>query len=127
MAHAVEHIEIEWLNTGPWVLGEQFSVADADPFVIGSWQDANGVDTKRLPHLVAHRPIGVGIELGDWASDAGVRRLAGEGGAHKPSERSLPTPNNCHGQRKGLAVFDDQCTGWPILLLALEIPWFTAQ
>ena len=55
MTEAFEHIETEWLASGPWVLGERYSVADAYLFVIGSWLEIDGVDVQRLPRLLAHR------------------------------------------------------------------------
>ena len=46
---------IEERLTGPWVLGERYSVADPYLFTIGSWLEGDGVDTSTLPRLMAHR------------------------------------------------------------------------
>ena len=41
--------------TGPWVLGERYSVADGYLFTIGRWLEADGVDTATFPRLLSHR------------------------------------------------------------------------
>ena len=41
--------------TGPWVLGERYSVADGYLFTIGGWLEGDGVDTSACPRLLAHR------------------------------------------------------------------------
>ena len=41
--------------TGPWVLGERYSVADGYLFTIGRWLEGDGVDTLFYPRLLAHR------------------------------------------------------------------------
>ena len=46
---------IEQALTGPWVLGERYSVADAYLFTIAGWLEADSVDTRTLPRLLAHR------------------------------------------------------------------------
>ena len=46
---------IERELTGPWVLGDEFSVADAYLFTIAGWLEADGVDTSVFPRLLAHR------------------------------------------------------------------------
>ena len=53
MRACAEHIEHGL--TGPWVLGEHYSVADPYLFTIASWLEADGVDTATLPRLLAHR------------------------------------------------------------------------
>ena len=40
---------------GPWVLGERFSVADMYLYTISGWLEADGVDTRLLPRVMAHR------------------------------------------------------------------------
>lgn len=40
---------------GPWVLGQRYSVADAYLYTIAGWLEADGVDTRTLPRLLAHR------------------------------------------------------------------------
>ncbi|XOV88546.1 MAG: glutathione S-transferase family protein [Pseudomonadota bacterium] len=54
MASCFELIENEYLE-GPWVLGEQYTVADAYLFTIASWLEADGVDVNRFPRVLAHR------------------------------------------------------------------------
>ncbi len=40
--------------TGPWVLGEQFSVADIYLYVVASWLQADGVDINDFPRVAEH-------------------------------------------------------------------------
>ena len=40
---------------GPWVLGGDYSVADAYLFTIAGWLEGDGVDTAAFPRLLAHR------------------------------------------------------------------------
>jgi glutathione S-transferase len=47
-------IENEYLK-GPWVMGEQFTVADAYLLTISNWLEGDGVDVKLLPKTMAHR------------------------------------------------------------------------
>jgi len=48
------------LGDGPFLLGEQFSVADAYAFVILGWSRMVGIDLGKWPHLKAyHERIGV--------------------------------------------------------------------
>ncbi len=49
-------IENEYLN-GPYVMGEQFTVADTYLFTIASWMEGDGVDPARHPQLMAHRAL----------------------------------------------------------------------
>ena len=51
-AHAAT---IERELTGPWVMGEEYSVADGYLFTIGRWLEGDGVDTSAFPRLLAHR------------------------------------------------------------------------
>jgi glutathione S-transferase len=46
---------LEQQLTGPWVLGDRYSVADAYLFTIAGWLEGDGVDTRTLPRLLAHR------------------------------------------------------------------------
>jgi glutathione S-transferase len=46
-------IENEYLK-GPWVMGEQFTVADPYLFVIEGWMEADGVTMSDFPKLSAH-------------------------------------------------------------------------
>lgn len=54
MAEAFAYIEAECLQ-GPWVFGDQYSIADPYLFTIGQWLEADGVDVRPLPRLLAHR------------------------------------------------------------------------
>lgn len=40
---------------GPWVMGERYSVADMYLYTIAGWLEADGVDTRVLPRVMAHR------------------------------------------------------------------------
>lgn len=39
---------------GPWVLGEQFSVADAYLYTVGGWLEGDAVDMSQFPKLSAY-------------------------------------------------------------------------
>jgi glutathione S-transferase len=41
--------------TGPWVLGERYSVADAYLYTISGWLEGDGVDLARFARIVDHR------------------------------------------------------------------------
>jgi glutathione S-transferase len=47
-------IEQKFLK-GPWVMGDQYTICDPYLFTIGSWIEDDGVDTARVPRLIAHR------------------------------------------------------------------------
>ncbi len=47
----IEHDKLE----GPWVMGERFSVCDAHLFTLAQWLEVDGVDTSKLPRVLAHR------------------------------------------------------------------------
>jgi glutathione S-transferase len=49
-----ELIEREFF-TGPWVLGEQYTVSDMYLFTLASWLEADGVEPARFPKVAAHR------------------------------------------------------------------------
>jgi glutathione S-transferase len=53
MTGAAELIEKEILR-GPWVMGDQFTVADAYLFTMTSWMTGDGVDLAKFPKLTAH-------------------------------------------------------------------------
>lgn len=40
---------------GPWVMGEQYTVADPYLFTVARWLERDGVDPTRLPRIVEHR------------------------------------------------------------------------
>lgn len=41
--------------TGPWVLGERYSICDPYLFTLAQWLEADGVDVGRLPRIAEHR------------------------------------------------------------------------
>lgn len=45
---------LESLIAGPWVLGEQFSVADAYLYTVGGWLEGDAVDMSQFPKLSAY-------------------------------------------------------------------------
>jgi glutathione S-transferase len=47
-------IETEYL-TGPWVMGEHYTVADGYLYTIENWFEGDGVDLSKFPKIVAHR------------------------------------------------------------------------
>jgi glutathione S-transferase len=46
-------IETEVLD-GPWVMGEQFTVADGYLFTLAGWLEGDGVDIRQFPKVHAH-------------------------------------------------------------------------
>lgn len=54
MAECCALIEAHWLDRGPWVLGETFSVADAYLFTIVGWLHGDGVEIAHFPRLADH-------------------------------------------------------------------------
>lgn len=54
MAACFRLIEDEWLQ-GPWVMGEQYTVADGYLFTIADWLELDGVDPAQFPRVLAHR------------------------------------------------------------------------
>lgn len=53
MTDCAELIEREILR-GPWVMGEQFTVADPYLFTMASWMKGDGVDLTRFPRINEH-------------------------------------------------------------------------
>lgn len=47
-------IERGW-PTGPWVLGDDYSVCDMYLFTMAQWLEADGVDPSRFPRVLDHR------------------------------------------------------------------------
>lgn len=47
-------IEQHYLGQGPWVLGEQYSVADGYLFTVAGWLKGDGVDMAQFPQVHAH-------------------------------------------------------------------------
>jgi glutathione S-transferase len=60
MTGAAELIEREILR-GPWVMGDQFTVADAYLFTMTSWMQGDGVDMTKFPKLADHFTRMLGI------------------------------------------------------------------
>ena len=48
------HVEENYLR-GPWVMGDQYSIADPYLFTLAQWLEADGVTLEALPRVVAHR------------------------------------------------------------------------
>jgi len=44
----------ETLANGPWVLGDQFTIADAHLYIVESWLESDGVPLSKLPNVAAH-------------------------------------------------------------------------
>ena len=54
MSDCAALIETEYLK-GPWVMGDQFTVADGYLLTITNWFEADGVDMSKFPKLAAHK------------------------------------------------------------------------
>ena len=54
MGDCFAHIEADVLK-GPWVFGEDYTIADPYLFTIAEWLEADGVDVARFPKVLAHR------------------------------------------------------------------------
>lgn len=54
MADCFALIESDHLR-GPWVMGEQFTVADTYLYTLATWLEGDGVDPARFPKVLAHR------------------------------------------------------------------------
>ncbi|MGJ8689592.1 MAG: glutathione S-transferase family protein [Gammaproteobacteria bacterium] len=54
MGDAMALIENGMLK-GPWVMGEQYTVADMYLYTISNWLEGDGVDISKLPRVIAHR------------------------------------------------------------------------
>jgi glutathione S-transferase len=53
MTDSAAMIETDYLK-GPWVMGEQFTVADAYLFTIENWFSGDGVDLSKFPRITTH-------------------------------------------------------------------------
>ncbi len=47
-------IQNEYLK-GPWVMGEQFTVADCYLYILSTWLEGDGVDPNAVPGIIEHR------------------------------------------------------------------------
>ncbi|WP_416401277.1 glutathione S-transferase family protein [Alicycliphilus denitrificans] len=54
MTECFDVIERHYLGEGPWVLGEQYTVADGYLFTVAGWLKSDGVDIARFPRVHAH-------------------------------------------------------------------------
>ena len=54
MRDAFTLIEQHYLGDQPWVLGEQYSVADGYLFTVAGWLQSDGVDINEFPRVAAH-------------------------------------------------------------------------
>lgn len=54
MTDCAAMIETDFL-AGPWVMGSQYTVADAYLYIMTLWFESDGVDLKKFPKLSAHR------------------------------------------------------------------------
>ena len=53
MAASMRLIELDFFE-GPWVMGEQYTVADPYLFTMSSWLEGDGVDINDLPIIKDH-------------------------------------------------------------------------
>lgn len=56
VAECFAHIEAHAL-TGPYVMGEQYTVADAYLFTVARWMEGDGLAPARYPKVLAHREM----------------------------------------------------------------------
>lgn len=54
MTECFDVIERHYLGDGPWMLGEQYTVADGYLFTVAGWLKSDGVDIARFPKVHAH-------------------------------------------------------------------------
>ncbi len=54
MADCFALIETDYFK-GPWVMGEDFSIADIYLYTIATWLESDGVDTSKFPRTIGHR------------------------------------------------------------------------
>lgn len=54
MTDCARIIETEYL-AGPWVMGDQYTVADPYLHIINLWMEGDGVDLSKFPKLSAHK------------------------------------------------------------------------
>jgi glutathione S-transferase len=47
-------IERHYLSDGPWVLGDQYTVADGYLYTVAGWLKGDGVDIAQFPKVHAH-------------------------------------------------------------------------
>jgi glutathione S-transferase len=49
-----ELIERQMLK-GPWVMGDNYTIADPYLFTLSQWLEGDGVDFSRIPRVIDHR------------------------------------------------------------------------
>ncbi len=54
MTECAALIESDYLE-GPWVMGQQYTVADPYLYVMESWMPGDGVDLSKFPKITAHK------------------------------------------------------------------------
>jgi glutathione S-transferase len=54
MHECFDLIEHYYLSDQPWVMGEQFTVADGYLYTLASWLEGDGVNSAEFPRVVAH-------------------------------------------------------------------------
>ena len=54
MTECFHLIETHYLGDGPWVMGEQYTVADGYLFTIAGWLKSDGVDVQQFRKVHAH-------------------------------------------------------------------------
>ena len=54
MTECAALIESDYLE-GPWVMGQQYTVADPYLYVLESWMPGDGVDLSKFPKITAHK------------------------------------------------------------------------
>jgi glutathione S-transferase len=54
MRDCFEYIQSEYLQSGPYVMGDALSVGDFYLFTLSTWLEGDGVDVKALPQVHAH-------------------------------------------------------------------------
>jgi len=52
--HLIETHYLAYAEQGPWVMGEQYTVADGYLFTIAGWLKSDGVDMALFPKVFAH-------------------------------------------------------------------------
>ena len=54
MAECFGVIEQHYMGSGPWVMGERYSVADGYLYTVAGWLEGDGVDIAEFPKVHAH-------------------------------------------------------------------------
>ena len=54
MSAAFTYLEAECIK-GPWVMGDQYTIADPYLYTFATWLEADRVDPRQFPKVFAHR------------------------------------------------------------------------